>query len=49
VSISVLALTSSLEASCTDDSKYCGLVRSFDMCGIKKYQDQCCHSCSGKV
>ena len=29
-----------------DQSKYCGLVKSFDMCHVQKYKRQCCASCS---
>ena len=29
-----------------DQSKYCGLVKSFDMCHVPKYKRQCCASCS---
>ena len=29
-----------------DQSKYCGLVKSFDMCHVRKYKRQCCASCS---
>ena len=29
-----------------DQSKYCGLVKSFDMCHVQKYRRQCCASCS---
>ena len=28
-----------------DTSKYCGLVKSFNMCHVRKYKRQCCASC----
>ena len=35
------------DAACDgDQSKYCGLVKSFDMCHVQKYKRQCCASCS---
>ena len=30
-----------------DQSKYCGVVKSFNMCHVAKYQRQCCDSCGG--
>lgn len=34
------------DESCTDTSKYCGLIVSFDMCHKDKYKRQCCMSCT---
>ncbi|XP_059081063.1 protein madd-4-like isoform X2 [Tigriopus californicus] len=31
---------------CDDQSQYCGLVHSFKMCHIEKYQVQCCRTCT---
>ena len=37
------------KSPCEDTSKFCPIVKSYNMCDKEKYLEQCCRSCSGHL
>lgn len=47
--VCLLASGHFIVGSCRDLSKHCEVVKSFKMCSIFKYREECCQTCSDAI